>query len=72
MSRKRRRDAPKKKKQGGVMMGLRGGFKGTVNAVTGQGTDAKKKSTLLGNVVTIVLFLIAGALFLRRCGYVKF
>lgn len=50
---------------------MRGGFKGAVGSVTGAG-DAKKKSTLLGNAVTIALFVLAGVMLMRRCGYVSF
>ena len=68
----RKRSKPAAKKQGGgLLMGMRGGLKGTVNAVTGAGGD-KKKASLASNLLTGALVIAAAVLLLRRCGYVRF
>lgn len=71
MGRKRRAPAPKKKR-GGLLIGMRSGFKGTVNAVTGAGAEKAKKPSLAGNLITAALVVIAAVLLLRRCGYASF
>ncbi len=69
--------APAKKKHGGgLLMGMRGGFQKAVKGTTGVGAKdaagAAKKASLLSNVITVLLFIAAGVMLLRRCGYVKF
>ena len=59
--RKRRRrgqQAPRKK--GGVMLGMRSGFKGIADSVTGKETNKKYK--WWGNVITVLLLVAAVAL----------
>jgi len=63
--RKRGQQGPAKK--GGVLTGMRSGFKGVANTVTGQQPASKsKKSSILGTVVTVLLVLAAAALLWKR------
>jgi hypothetical protein len=69
MGRKRR--TGKKKKSGGALTSLRGGFRSTVRAATGSGqprANASRGRRILGNVVTVVLLAVAAALLFRRFG----
>lgn len=60
------------KRKGGVLVGLRGGFRAAVGA--GEGNDGAKtgKSSLASNVITGLLVLLAAAMLLRRCGVLHF
>lgn len=62
-SRKRRRGRPASRKRGGMMLGMRTGFKGVADAVTGE--DRGRKSRWLGRVVTVLLVAAAAALLLQ-------
>ena len=74
MGRKGRSGQPRKKK-GGLLMGMRGGFRSAVKGATGAGDAEGKKPSraakLFWNVLTVVLALVAGAVLLRRCGVIE-
>jgi hypothetical protein len=64
---RRRRGRPSAQKKGGVLLGMRSGFKNVANKVTGQEPANKsKKSSILGTVVTILLVAAAAALLWKR------
>ncbi|HET6610374.1 MAG TPA: hypothetical protein VFG83_00220 [Kofleriaceae bacterium] len=62
---KRRRRGMVTRKKGGVMLGMRSGFKSVANSVSG-GKSAKGKSSWLGTALTVVLILAALALLYYR------
>lgn len=62
-SRKRRRGRPASRKRGGMMLGMRTGFKGVAGAVTGE--DRGGKSRWLGHVITVLLIAAAAALLMQ-------
>jgi hypothetical protein len=66
--RKRRRRGGSGGKKAGVMMGMRSGFKNLADNVTGSGAREKKKSSVLGTVVTIALVIAAAAFAWYRFG----
>lgn len=64
---RRRRGAPSAKKKGGVLLGMRSGFKNVAHSVTGVGEEQPaKKSSVLGTLVTILLVAAAAALLFKR------
>ena len=64
---RRKRGRPTAKKKGGVLLGMRSGFKNVANTVTGQQPETKsKKSSILGTVVTVLLVAAAAALLWKR------
>ena len=72
---RKQRGKPKKRK-GGVMSSLRGGFKSAVHGATGSGDEEVKKtqsrfSKTFWNVVTGVLLVVVAAVWARRCGIIK-
>lgn len=72
MGRKRSRSGGRKK-GGGVLSGLRGGFQGAVKGATGMGEGkVSSRANLFWNIVTGILLVLAAALFLRRCGVISF
>lgn len=77
MTRKRGR-GPKKSGGGGLLVGMRGGFKKAVKGTTGVGEAEEEKkpgsrvANIFWNVVTGILVVVALAIFLRRCGVLKF
>ncbi|WP_428268503.1 hypothetical protein [Haliangium sp.] len=62
--RRRRRAAPESKKRGGVMMGMRTGFKGVAGAVAGEERSSKYKWA--GRIITVLLIAAAVGLLLQR------
>ncbi len=60
--------APRRKKKGGVMMGMRGGFQ---KAVKGVGDPQSKTARAVWNVLTILAVLLAATLVLSRCGVIQ-
>lgn len=59
-----RRGRPVARKRGGVMLGMRSGFKGVAGAVSGDdGTDKQK---WLGRVITLLLLAAALGLLIQR------
>ena len=67
--RARRRQQEGRKRGGGLLSGLRGGFQRTVQGATGVGAADQPKSTRakwIENTITVVLLVIAGLLLLRR------
>lgn len=66
---KRRRSGGGGARKGGVMMGMRSGFKNLADNVTGAGADAKKKkSSIGGTLFTIALVIAALALLIQKFG----
>jgi hypothetical protein len=63
--RKRRRAEPPRKK-GGVMIGMRRGFKKAATAVAGPSDKQAKKRSWLGTAITIALVAAAAALLYYR------
>jgi hypothetical protein len=66
--RKRRTPAGMKKK-GGLMIGMRSGFKNVAHSVAGVGDEEpakKKRSSLAGAAVTVVLVLVAAFIVYKR------
>lgn len=63
---KRRRGAPTTKK-GGVMLGMRSGFKDVANSVTGKETK-KGKYSWLGTVIMVLLLGAAVLMLLKNFG----
>jgi hypothetical protein len=61
MARAKRR----RRKRGGVMMGMRGGFKKVAGSVTGKG-DTSGKSSWLGTALTVLLLAAAVGFVLYR------
>lgn len=64
---KRRRSGGGGARKGGVMMGMRSGFKNLADNVTGT-SDKKKKSSIGGTLVTIALVIAALALLIQKFG----
>ena|GEM_PF-2417522 len=69
MERKRRRRRAGKS-GGGALTSLRGGFRSVAHGMAGKGParPASRTRRVLGNVVTVVLLLVAAGLLLRRFG----
>jgi hypothetical protein len=63
-----REAAQKKKKSGGLLVGMRSG----VRSLAGQGPQPSKKASLFWNVLTVILVLVAGVLLLRNFGVLSF
>lgn len=61
---RRRRGGATGRKKGGLMLGMRSGFKNIASSVTGQETTGK--SRWIGNVITVLLILAAIGLILSR------
>lgn len=78
MGRKRAQRGGKRKRGGGVLTGLRGGFQNVARKATGVGEEdapARPRSrtwTIVNHVFTVALVLLVAALFLNRCGIVSF
>lgn len=53
-----------RKRSGGLMMGMRSGFKGVAQAVAGE--ESKGSSKWLGTVITLLLLAAAVGLLLSR------
>jgi hypothetical protein len=69
------RDKKSAKHGGGLLMGMRSGVQKTVKGATGIGETAaegKKKAGFVSNAITVLLFIAAGVMLLRRCGYIHF
>jgi hypothetical protein len=64
-AKKRRAQKSKKGKGGGVMMGMRSGFKNVASSVTGAEPEGKK-SSWVGTAITILLLVAAAALLFQR------
>lgn len=47
------------KKRGGLMLGMRSGFKGIADSVSGQETAASKKYKWWGRIITVLLLAAA-------------
>jgi hypothetical protein len=62
--RKTRRSRPRPQKRGGVMLGMRSGFRSMSGAVTR--TETAGSSKWVGRVVMALLILAAGGLLLLR------
>jgi hypothetical protein len=57
--RKRRRGGGASgKKKGGVLMGMRSGFKGAANVATGQAEPQTRRGKIINQVVTILLVAV--------------
>jgi hypothetical protein len=72
----RKRGGKAKKKRGGVMTSLRGGFRSAVRGATGTADIEEKKppsrfSKIFWNSVTVLLAVLAAAMWARKCGIVK-
>lgn len=70
-SKKKRRGADAgAKKKGGVISGMRGGFKSVAGAVTGLDEDAakakKKSSAILSTIVTLVIVALVAVFLMYR------
>jgi hypothetical protein len=87
MTRRRKLGSGTKKAAGGVLVGMREGTQRVAGAVAGTGADdeaddaapqtktksrASKIWSFLGNIVSILLLIAAGAVLLKRCGILKF
>jgi hypothetical protein len=68
--RKKRSGSSRGRRKGGVMMGMRSGFKNVAHSVTGVGEEAatKKKTGVVGTAITVLLVLAAAALLYQRFG----
>ncbi|HVY38023.1 MAG TPA: hypothetical protein VHM31_08810 [Polyangia bacterium] len=66
-TRRRRRAA---KASGGALSSLRGGFRSVAHGVVGKGParPQSRARRVMGNVLTVLLLLVAVALLLRRFG----
>jgi hypothetical protein len=78
---RRRKAAPRKKAGHGVLTGMRSGVQKMAEKVIPDKDDDDEPKTprsrlwkILGNVVTGVVVVVAGAVFLNRCGviHIKF
>ncbi len=78
-----RRYKPPKKKKGGVLIGMRSGVQHIAGKVVGSGDDGDEAAAapksgwskvwgIAWNVLTGALLVVAVAVFLRRCGVIKF
>lgn len=67
-SKKRKPKGARKKKRGGVMMGMRGGFKSVANTVAGKEKPKTKKGAVISTLITIALLIIIAAFLLQRYG----
>jgi hypothetical protein len=56
--RKRRRGAASGKKKGGVLMGMRSGFKGAAHVATGQTEPQTRRGKIINQVVTVLLVAV--------------
>lgn len=67
-AKKRKRRSPASaKKKGGVMMGMRSGFKNVAGSVgVGEAPQRKKKSNLVGTIITVALVLVAAVVLYKR------
>lgn len=67
-AKKRKRRSPAGKKKGGVMMGMRSGFKNVATSVGvgDQPQQRKKKSSAIGTIITVALVLVAAFVIYQR------
>ncbi|HUH05082.1 MAG TPA: hypothetical protein VML75_23955 [Kofleriaceae bacterium] len=68
-AKKRKRRSPAgSKKKGGVMMGMRSSFKNVTHSVAGVGDEpqGKKKSSVVGTIITVALVLVAAVVIYKR------
>jgi hypothetical protein len=67
---RKRRGRESRNRGGGLMMGMRSGFKKAADATIGTGEPARKKKSraaaVIGTVVTVALLVAAVALLMRR------
>ncbi len=62
--RKRRRKGREPRRRRGVMLGMRSGFKGIANSVTG--TDTSGKYKWWGRIITVLLLAVAAVFLAKR------
>ncbi|HEY4392444.1 MAG TPA: hypothetical protein VGP64_00200 [Polyangia bacterium] len=69
--RRKRRGRRSGKTSGGAMSSLRGGFRSVARGVTGSGPakPSSRAGRVTGNLVTVLLLLVAVALLLRRFAF---
>lgn len=67
---RKRRGRESRKRGGGLMVGMRTGFKKAADATIGTGAPAKKKKSgaaaWIGTAITVVLLIAAVALLMQR------
>ena len=72
----RRQSESRRKKGGGLLSGMRGGFRNAVQGAVGIDDEAKPKkapskaANIFWNIVTGILLVLAALVFLRRCGVI--
>jgi hypothetical protein len=62
----------KRRKKGGLLMGMRQGVKNVAGVSAKEPTETSRTKKIAGNVLTVVLVLATAGLLLQRCGVIQF